>query len=43
MIDSREYPPEELENDCKYCGEPCENQFCDRDCRKGYHYDNFVD
>lgn len=25
-------PPEEPENNCSYCGEPCEGTFCSRAC-----------
>lgn len=39
MRDS-EYPPEELENNCDYCGEPCEGRFCNSDCKKAHQYDN---
>lgn len=34
---------EEKDNDCQYCGEPCETEFCDKDCKKGYEYDMFND
>lgn len=27
-------PPEEPENECAFCGEPCEGEFCSRDCYK---------
>ena len=33
-------PEEELENECAYCGEPCEREFCSPQCRKGYMHDN---
>lgn len=33
-------PEEELENECSYCGEPCEREFCSTQCRKAYMHDN---
>lgn len=33
-------PHEQPENECKYCGEPCDGEFCDRNCAKGYESDN---
>jgi len=41
MIDSREYPEEEKENECGYCGEPCDKHFCNRECSKAYDQDNY--
>jgi hypothetical protein len=40
MIDtySEERPQEN--NECGFCGEPCERHFCNRDCEKGYEGDN---
>lgn len=29
-------PDEELENECEFCGEPCEKRFCSKDCRIAY-------
>lgn len=26
-------PPEEPENECGYCGDPCEEEFCSKACR----------
>ena len=40
MINSNEYPSEELENECLYCGEECEKTYCDKECRKAYEQDN---
>jgi hypothetical protein len=40
MIDSREYPPEEYENECGYCGEECNGEFCSKSCRRGYECEN---
>lgn len=39
MIDSRQYPPEDLENTCNYCGENCAKEFCDNNCKKAYEND----
>lgn len=33
-------PPEELQNECAYCGEPCEKRYCDNECKKAYENDN---
>ncbi len=27
-------PPEELDNTCSYCGEPCKKIFCSMECFK---------
>jgi hypothetical protein len=35
-----ETPPEELENECFYCGEPCDKNYCDKNCKKAYEQDN---
>ncbi len=32
--------PEELENECGYCGEPCESRFCNKECEMAYIADN---
>lgn len=40
MIDSREYPPQEKENHCGFCGEDCEGEFCDSNCKKAYLNEN---
>lgn len=40
MIDSREYPPEPLEDGCIYCGEPCKGHYCDSACKKAYEAEN---
>lgn len=34
--DWKQETPEELENECAYCGEPCDNEFCDKQCKKAY-------
>ena len=33
-------PPEELENECAFCGEPCENEYCSSYCKRGYEAEN---
>lgn len=36
------YPPEwdkEDQTECKYCGEQCDDEFCDDSCEKGYLHD----
>lgn len=35
--------PEELENTCDYCGEPCAGGFCNKECEKAYITDNYYD
>lgn len=40
MINSNEYPPEELEGGCIYCGEPCKKYYCNTDCKKAYEAEN---
>ena len=35
-----EYPPEELENNCIYCGEDCNSQYCSKECKKAYESEN---
>jgi hypothetical protein len=34
-----EYPPEELENECAFCGEPCGKEFCSKACKKANEED----
>ena len=44
MINSTEwwegYPPEEMENECEYCGESCDGRFCNKECEQAYIADN---
>ena len=40
MIDSREYPPEEKENQCGFCGEDSDGKFCCKECEKAYKSEN---
>lgn len=35
-----ETPKETPENECAYCGEPCEKRYCNRDCKKAYESEN---
>jgi hypothetical protein len=35
-----EYPPEEKECTCRFCGEESETEFCDRECKKAYESEN---
>ncbi len=39
MLDTYNNPPEEKENKCAYCGEPCEKEFCNKECKKAYEND----
>ena len=32
--------PEDLENECDFCGEPCNGRYCDSQCKKAYEQDN---
>ena len=35
------YCPEETpENECVYCGEPCDKTYCNNDCKKAYESEN---
>ena len=34
MIDTYNEPPEELERTCAFCGEPCNKEFCSKECKK---------
>lgn len=31
--------PEEPENECSYCGVPCEKTYCSKDCKKADYLD----
>lgn len=35
-----DYEIEELENECRYCGEPCDKTYCDKNCKKAYESEN---
>lgn len=32
-------PPDKPQNECGYCGEPCEREFCNKGCEKAYNQD----
>jgi hypothetical protein len=32
-------PEDEPENTCGWCGEPCDDNFCDKNCAKYYRAD----
>ncbi len=34
-----ESPPEE-EKECLFCGDPCEGDFCSKECKKAYESEN---
>jgi len=36
-----EAEPVELENECEFCGEACEDTFCSEWCKRGYAEDNY--
>lgn len=40
MTDWNDYPPEEKECTCKYCGEDSHEDFCSSECLKAYKSDN---
>ncbi|QRE03546.1 hypothetical protein [Flavobacterium psychrophilum] len=35
----QEPPEEEPKKECNYCGEPCEKEFCSKECKKAYEND----
>lgn len=40
MTDWNDYPQEEKECTCKYCGEDSDAEFCSKECAKAYEADN---
>lgn len=36
----KQQTPEYPENECAFCGEPCEGRYCDNNCKKAYEQDN---
>lgn len=32
--------PDELENECSYCGDPCLKTYCSSECRRAYECEN---
>jgi hypothetical protein len=39
MIDTWNNPPEELEKECSFCGEPTNKEFCSKECSKANEED----
>jgi|SanBayMetagenome_1026888.scaffolds.fasta_scaffold11220_2 hypothetical protein len=37
---SWEYPPEEKECICRFCGEESEGTYCNKECKKAYESEN---
>ena len=40
MIDTYNNPLEDMEDECNFCGEQCDNSYCSRECRKAYESEN---
>lgn len=40
MIDTWNNPPEDMEDECRFCGEQCDGQYCSKECRKAYEAEN---
>jgi len=40
MIDTWNYPQDELEDECDFCGEPCNGHYCSIECKKAYESEN---
>ena len=40
MIDTYNNPPEDMEDECNLCGEPCDGNYCSKECRKAYESEN---
>ena len=40
MIDTYNNERPQEENECAFCGEPCEARYCDNNCKKGDESDN---
>jgi len=40
MIDTWDYPTEEMEHECNFCGVECEGEYCSRQCRRAYESEN---
>ena len=36
-------PPDPEDNKCYYCGEPCEDSFCSRECERADYAENCLD
>ena len=39
-MDAWENLPEEQNNECEFCGEICEKQYCNKECQRAYIADN---
>ena len=35
-----ETPPDDLEDECIFCGEPCDGLYCSKECKKAYEAEN---
>lgn len=40
MIDTWSYPPDDMEDECEFCGEPCDGRFCSDSCKREHAADN---
>jgi hypothetical protein len=40
MLDTFNELPEELDNECGFCGEFCDKDFCCKECEKAYKSEN---
>lgn len=40
MLDNYLDYSEELLDECAFCGESCDGQYCSRDCKKAYEAEN---
>lgn len=40
MIYTYNNPSEDMEDECNFCGEPCDGNYCSRECRKAYESEN---
>ena len=36
----KQQTPDEPENECSYCGQPCEKKYCNSNCKKAYEQEN---
>lgn len=40
MIDTYNEPIERTEDECSFCGEPCNGRYCSNECKKAYESEN---
>lgn len=40
MIDTWSYPPDDMEDQCGFCGEFCDTKLCCKECNKAYEAEN---